>query len=521
MAEPFKDFEPRSKIPESKWKEALSQIEVQCGDSETMARLNDETFRELMALVNPPLPLKSNLQDYRLDFRNKNGWTRDLTRECIESNPGPSLAEILTQLDSKLGDAATDPKYVTDRTAFQQLVKAQAPTLYAWDHSHVDLAMKNKDEMLKIWRDNTGVIVGSLQDILTGIANSDTALIQRVKDLERELRWVKDQSILDPERTADESAEWKNQLIIHYNCAHSDREDLIKCMITNKFHNRHFVRAAHIWMAHTGGKGLEKFGLSTNDLNHVRNGLLLCKPIEKAFDRKNVCFLWDPFKQALFLHVVNEKLLKVVVHDGTTFADINGAQLQLPANVWPFRRILNWHARCTFHAWQLPLDILFDYVDLFEPTPTGGARTEFGELNKDTQHAYLACWERGDDVSVRCFDNQYWPAKVIERVDFETFKVALNGDVHVRVLQVHPSDMKLPGRVAKPKLYAKVWKDYQPDQPDELSLKRGYCILLDPAAYENQAWGAGFLFGGRKGIFPFDCVEFVSNGPLLERQLES
>eukprot|EP01119_Soliformovum_irregulare_P018441 TRINITY_DN5651_c0_g3_i2.p1 TRINITY_DN5651_c0_g3~~TRINITY_DN5651_c0_g3_i2.p1 ORF type:complete len:242 (+),score=11.84 TRINITY_DN5651_c0_g3_i2:401-1126(+) len=76
MAETFKDFKPRSKVStqtESEWMDSLSKIQGQCGDSETMARLNDEIFRELLVLATPPLALKSNLQEYRLDFRKKNG----------------------------------------------------------------------------------------------------------------------------------------------------------------------------------------------------------------------------------------------------------------------------------------------------------------------------------------------------------------------------------------------------------------------------------------------------------------
>ena len=130
-----------------------------------------------------------------------------------------------------------------------------------------------------------------------------------------------------------------------------------------------FVAASHIWKQAKGGSGMfELFRLTPSDADGPRNGLLLAKPIEKAFDRKDVCFLYSPPKQQLTLYVVNmdgttvtrpNPLRTTTVAQvkgwkrdqkklAPTFEDLHGRPLLLPDGVFPFRRILALQAKLAF-----------------------------------------------------------------------------------------------------------------------------------------------------------------------------
>jgi hypothetical protein len=65
---------------------------------------------------------------------------------------------------------------------------------------------------------------------------------------------------------------------------------------TNTIFKLSDLRAAHIYKNSTNGLGLEAFKLHPSDVHNARNGLLLIPQIEEEFDRKHVCFLYDPFK---------------------------------------------------------------------------------------------------------------------------------------------------------------------------------------------------------------------------------
>jgi hypothetical protein len=157
-------------------------------------------------------------------------------------------------------------------------------------------------------------------------------------------------------RTAEEQEEFKNNLIVYYQCGQTNTKK-IKCMVLNTFFDRNLVRASHIWKSSTKGIGLRKFKLKESDINNTRNGLLMYKSIEKAFDNKKLCFLYDPFVGNLYIKILcNELREKFIMDEKTrttvnelrTFNDIDHAVLHLPPDVFPYRRLLNWHGRCSF-----------------------------------------------------------------------------------------------------------------------------------------------------------------------------
>jgi len=156
-------------------------------------------------------------------------------------------------------------------------------------------------------------------------------------------------------RTHVEQQDFKSALIEKYGRASAKGEDFLRCMILDVDIPRQNVIASHIWKFCTEGEGLDEFGLKSNDLSNFRNGFLLCESIEKAFDSKRVCFLVDRLRpEEIFIKVLDPNLFKTVVNSDSpttpkeTFFSIDGRKLQHPPGVFPFRRILDFHAKMSF-----------------------------------------------------------------------------------------------------------------------------------------------------------------------------
>eukprot|EP01033_Poteriospumella_lacustris_P002927 gene2927-2137_t len=178
-------------------------------------------------------------------------------------------------------------------------------------------------------------------------------------------------------RTRQEQTGFKNSLVSFYQRAHPSDPNQLKCMVVDSFFPRQLVRASHIWKFETEGDGLTEFGLHPSDLSNPRNGFLLCEDIEKAFDVKRVCFLVDRLRSNdLYIKVLDPFLLDpttspVVCQGHTTlrFCDIDGLQLQCPPGCLPFRRILDFHAKCSFEkainkGWLAPSSSFADFFDM-------------------------------------------------------------------------------------------------------------------------------------------------------------
>lgn len=159
--------------------------------------------------------------------------------------------------------------------------------------------------------------------------------------------------------TREQNPDFKEKLIQYYKRMDKNTTQ-VKCMILDVYLPKHVVIGAHIWKASTLGRGMEAFGLRVPDVWSERNGILLYDGIEKKFDSKDVCFIYQPFEQILVLKVLNPSLLDqpVVVQrhapelagfldSGTTWKTIDEAPLRLPHGVFPFKRILSWHAKCS------------------------------------------------------------------------------------------------------------------------------------------------------------------------------
>jgi hypothetical protein len=92
-------------------------------------------------------------------------------------------------------------------------------------------------------------------------------------------------------------------LIEYYNRADGDTN--ILCMLTNMSFPARFVRASHIFKRSFEDE-LKLFGPELN-IDHPRNGLLLLEPIEELYNRKDLCFLYNPTTQKLHAKLLNPK----------------------------------------------------------------------------------------------------------------------------------------------------------------------------------------------------------------------
>lgn len=139
----------------------------------------------------------------------------------------------------------------------------------------------------------------------------------------------------------------------------------------------HDVIGAHLYKSATNGLHLEKIGIAPQDVNCGRNGLMLSKGIEDAFDHLLVCFLYNKTSKTLHLYVADENLKSKPVHGdkkGITFADINGWELQCGGDSkskrLPFRRVLGLHAYYTLKKHKLLGTKAVVPADGSTPTPT-------------------------------------------------------------------------------------------------------------------------------------------------------
>lgn len=154
-------------------------------------------------------------------------------------------------------------------------------------------------------------------------------------------------------------------------------------MATGVLEKRDLVIASHIWKQCKHGVGLLKFGLRREDTKDARNGLLLLRDIELKFDVKEVCFVYNPLTKHFCIKVLNPALMNVVIANshGKTFADINDQPLQHPQTKIPFRRLLSFHAKCSYKAALEKNWITQQVHDAFDSYHTLSDSTSVSDIN--------------------------------------------------------------------------------------------------------------------------------------------
>jgi hypothetical protein len=83
-----------------------------------------------------------------------------------------------------------------------------------------------------------------------------------------------------------------------------------KCMLTGQLATGDNIRAVHIIPAVTEIDILNDLNLKPEQINDVRNGLLLCRSIELGFDKLRLSFVKSPLSDQLILKIWDESIRK-------------------------------------------------------------------------------------------------------------------------------------------------------------------------------------------------------------------
>lgn len=187
------------------------------------------------------------------------------------------------------------------------------------------------------------------------IVQAITALDKRISELAVDHNLSNYDVWSENGRSVREQKDFKNSLCAFYgrkpHAINFGKRGKLRCMVTNQWLPADLVIASHIWPHAQHGDGLHKFNLTRSDSLSVRNGLLMVKSVEKSFDCKHLCIIYDSLDKSFRVKVLNPDLMNAVI-EGTepprTFGEIdNGVLHHSPGNI-PFRRLLSWHARCSF-----------------------------------------------------------------------------------------------------------------------------------------------------------------------------
>jgi hypothetical protein len=133
-------------------------------------------------------------------------------------------------------------------------------------------------------------------------------------------------------------------VVAYYGLRSNVSHDLF-CQVTGQLFEPKHLTAAHLW-PFAKHQFAAEVGLTSDDvISNPRNGLLMCSAIENAFDRKQVCFIFDP-QTGLCFCVLDSKIREqVATPDGVTFSELDGRELYCGVNKrLPFRRVLSTHA---------------------------------------------------------------------------------------------------------------------------------------------------------------------------------
>ncbi|KAI3658796.1 hypothetical protein MP638_002596 [Amoeboaphelidium occidentale] len=160
--------------------------------------------------------------------------------------------------------------------------------------------------------------------------------------------------------TQKESARGKINLVSYYNYNPGNPSKLpsrLKCMISGCYFSAKYVTMAHIFQKLWASR-IDMVGL--DDVNHVRNLLLLFRPIEVHFDRGDLIFMWDEQTKQHTCRILNPRIKTLSIDDeadnlcgpavadktGMTFGDLEGKVLDTNnSNHMPYKRCLAFHAQ--------------------------------------------------------------------------------------------------------------------------------------------------------------------------------
>ena len=149
------------------------------------------------------------------------------------------------------------------------------------------------------------------------------------------------------------------------------KNDTAKCMLTGVTPLRPAdLTVAHIMPKSAKSKYLECLSMTRDEVNSVRNLLLLCSKIEHAFDRLDISFVppSNPFEGQFCLRIWNAKVRDMPIYEGasTNIGDYDNAVLNLSVNGRvhnPFKRAISYQA---YHAYLYWSEYNYDVPELID-----------------------------------------------------------------------------------------------------------------------------------------------------------
>jgi len=194
------------------------------------------------------------------------------------------------------------------------------------------------------------------------------------------------------------------------------------CMLTNELCEDYNSKAAHIWPASKStSSSLDRLGMHHADIASPRNGLLILRTIEQAFDLKRCCFIYDPFKKKLLFHIVDPSLNNENIFSNIPFKDYEGEPLHHPKNRIPFLRMLSIHAKACFET-QMRLGNInkkeFEEFKVFDEISNGKHYEELKEIPNWTEEGdeYII----GANVKAKYEKDKKWYAGRVIKVDHQS-----------------------------------------------------------------------------------------------------
>ena len=168
----------------------------------------------------------------------------------------------------------------------------------------------------------------------------------------------------DSRRKSMESSVLKNRLAaLQLESENAPPHGSLRCMLLDVLLPYAHVTGAHLLKREWADFSAELADVT--DIEDVRNGLLLYKPLEWAFDTSRLAFVWEPASGRFVAHLLDrsiahqllvtraKELLKERFREnggdalalaGRSFGDVHGTALMLPPGFSPLRRCLCFHA---------------------------------------------------------------------------------------------------------------------------------------------------------------------------------
>ena len=172
-------------------------------------------------------------------------------------------------------------------------------------------------------------------------------------------------SALGSDTMSDRGKTFRNNLLESLGFSKKKRKIGYPCMVTEISGDGECVVAAHIAPAHSRVKYLRNIGLTEEDVNSSRNGLLLSKNIEIAFNRLQLSFIRGPIadltglpRDGFTMKIWDDDCRNTFIWNGSKkrIGEYDGKQLLLGTHN-PLKQVLSYQAYTAFLHFRHVLNV--------------------------------------------------------------------------------------------------------------------------------------------------------------------